>query len=636
MTAEVDGTAADDGRRGGGESELVGGGNRDGKPLLVEIGIAIALSVAGFLVSQFRRRSRRPRPCPPPLLIPSSAGAELNTSEKDTDGGEDFRILKNEEANVNGMPTTMTRLSPTSNSSGDAEGFLLPELNDSIVKDFEVSNMDLQTTLERPKVKEENDMEEEITRLREMVAFLQERERNLELQLLDYHGAKQQEAAMREFESRLKISVMESKMYSLKIESLKTENQRLESQMVDYATTKNELEAARAKVEFLKNKFESDREKEKEILASLHERIISLQHREESYVNNNTELETKLKRLEELESKVIELRTINSRLVEENSNLARRLEALQSSKPSVLESTRVEELHEVNHLRKINESLKEEIEQLKMYRCADVEELVYLKWINACLRYELRNYQPPSGKTVARDLSKGLSPKSEQMAKQFILEYANSGADERSLNLFEAASEYSSSSHTSTGEPEDTSFDTSSLTRSSNRAKFLSKLKSLVLGKTKHNSSVFAVDATTPSSVRSERKAPSSVYSSIDVRGDTYDSSPQHVEDFQEMNQLLKHNQDFSSQINSRLSLDIQTLQNLELEEEGTPHWNEKATASRDGAKSSLELYHDQNNLIAQENTYFPEKAELKKFAGALRSSRDTFRIEGGSASSRY
>lgn len=72
MTAEVDGTAADDGRRGGGESELVGGGNRDGKPLLVEIGIAIALSVAGFLVSQFRRRSRRPRPCPPPLLIPSS------------------------------------------------------------------------------------------------------------------------------------------------------------------------------------------------------------------------------------------------------------------------------------------------------------------------------------------------------------------------------------------------------------------------------------------------------------------------------------------------------------------------------------------------------------------------------------
>lgn len=81
------------------------------------------------------------------------------------------------------------------------------------------------------------------------------------------------------------------------------------------------------------------------------------------------------------------------------------------------------------------------------------------------------------------------------------------------------------------------------------------------------------------------------------------------------MNQLLKHNQKLSSRLNYRLSLDIQALRRLELEEEGTPHWNEKA-------KSSLELYHDQNNLIAQENTYFPEKAELKKFAGALRSSK--------------
>ncbi|KAG6501264.1 protein CHUP1, chloroplastic-like [Zingiber officinale] len=586
MTAEVDGTAAHDGRRGGVESELVERGKRDGKPLLVEIGIAIALSVAVFLVSQFRRRSRRPRPCPPPLPIPSSAGGELRTSEKDTDGSQDFRNLKNEEANVNGTSNTTTRLSPTSNTSSDAEGFLLPELNDSLVKDFEVSNM------EWPKVKEE------ITRLREMVAFLQERERNLEFQLLDSHGAKQQEATMRELESRLKISVMESKMYSLKIESLKTENQKVESQMVDYAIMKNELGAARAKVEFLKNKFESDREKEKEILASLHERIVSLQHREESYVNNNAELETKLKSLEELENKVIELTTINSRLVEEKSNLAKRFEAPQSSKPSVLESTKVEELHEVNQLRKINEILKEEIEQLQMDRCADVEELVYLKWINACLRYELRNYQPPAGKTVARDLSKSLSLKSEQMAKQLILEYANSGADEGSLNLFEAASEYSS--QTSTEEPEDTSFDTLSLTRSSHRAKFLSNLKNLVLGKTKHNSTDFAVDATTPSSARSERK----------------------VEDFQEMNQLLKHNQDFSSQINSRLSLDIQTLQRLELEEASTPHWNEKATLSRNEPQSSLELYHDQNNLIAQENTYFPEKAELKKFAGALRSSK--------------
>ena len=80
---------------------------------------------------------------------------------------------------------------------------------------------------------------------------------------------------------------------------------------------------------------------------------------------------------------------------------------------------------ESERLKKQNEELKNEIEQLQADRCSDVEELVYLKWINACLRYELRNHQPDLGKIMARDLSKTLSPKSEARAKQLILEYAN-------------------------------------------------------------------------------------------------------------------------------------------------------------------------------------------------------------------
>ncbi|XP_076908457.1 uncharacterized protein LOC143565351 [Bidens hawaiensis] len=80
---------------------------------------------------------------------------------------------------------------------------------------------------------------------------------------------------------------------------------------------------------------------------------------------------------------------------------------------------------ESENLKKQNEDLSKEIERLQADRCADVEELVYLRWINACLRYELRNYQPGPGKTTAKDLSKNLSPKSEHKAKQLILEYAN-------------------------------------------------------------------------------------------------------------------------------------------------------------------------------------------------------------------
>ena len=81
---------------------------------------------------------------------------------------------------------------------------------------------------------------------------------------------------------------------------------------------------------------------------------------------------------------------------------------------------------EMNKLRHTNEDLIKQVEGLQMNRFSEVEELVYLRWVNACLRFELRNYQTPSGKASARDLNRTLSPKSQERAKQLMLEYAGS------------------------------------------------------------------------------------------------------------------------------------------------------------------------------------------------------------------
>lgn len=81
---------------------------------------------------------------------------------------------------------------------------------------------------------------------------------------------------------------------------------------------------------------------------------------------------------------------------------------------------------EINKLRHANEDLNKQVEGLQMNRFSEVEELVYLRWVNACLRYELRNYQNPSNHISARDLNKTLSPKSRERAKQLMLEYAGS------------------------------------------------------------------------------------------------------------------------------------------------------------------------------------------------------------------
>ncbi len=75
-------------------------------------------------------------------------------------------------------------------------------------------------------------------------------------------------------------------------------------------------------------------------------------------------------------------------------------------------------------LLRVNEDLSRQLEGLQNDRFSEVEELIYLRWVNACLRHELRSFQSTSGKFTAADLNKNLSPKSQAMAKQLMLEYA--------------------------------------------------------------------------------------------------------------------------------------------------------------------------------------------------------------------
>lgn len=88
---------------------------------------------------------------------------------------------------------------------------------------------------------------------------------------------------------------------------------------------------------------------------------------------------------------------------------------------------------------------------------------MYLKWINACLRYELRDHQPANGKTLARDLNITISTSSKEKAKQLIHDYAcNSGPTSPDDSNWEYSSESSGDS---------------SKNSNSNRLKLFGKLK---------------------------------------------------------------------------------------------------------------------------------------------------------------
>lgn len=221
--------------------------------------------------------------------------------------------------------TTVLRLAPTKTSSGDDEC-------DHTVKDLEAKDA---SPPKKPAIEEGSATEQEIASLRSLVCSLQENERSLELQLLEYYGMQEQAAAVRDLERQLQMSSTEAKLYSLSIESLQSDNQRLEAQLADLPRVMNELESARATIRLLKKMSRSDAEHAAERTAPLHQRISQLQRQ------NNEETEGKMKRLAELEDEAAQLKLVNSSLTEQNSDLTRKLESAQASASSALEAQEV-------------------------------------------------------------------------------------------------------------------------------------------------------------------------------------------------------------------------------------------------------------------------------------------------------
>lgn len=489
---------------------MMGREKRDIRPVLVKFGVALALSLGGILYSILRNKRIRPSQ-PPPSPRSPDCGNQVNPGRPSAGSRSDTTThYKNDESYLLKINSdhSIADLSPSSRSAGDKDGYLLPEFSE-LVKEIDLAatmanlsprkDVDLPVTYaESPRGymhTEKDDYDQEVKSLRNLVKILKERERTLEIQLLEYYGLKEQETAVMELQNRLKLNNMEAKLFALKIESLQADNRRLEAQVADYAKVVSDLEVARAKIKLLKKKLRSEAEQNREQIVSLQQRVQKLQDEEQKAVVNDQETQLNLQKLKDLEVEVEELRKSNYSLRIERSEMGQRLEYLQILATSVLEDEETEKLKEESlRLREQNEELSKEIEQLRADRCADVEELVYLRWLNACLRYELRNHQPVAGKTMAKDLSKSLSPKSEEKAKQLILEYANKeGGGEKAINITEFDSDQWSSSQASylTDSPdfEDSFNDNSSTskTSSSSNNKFFGKLMKLLRGKDSHH-----------------------------------------------------------------------------------------------------------------------------------------------------
>ncbi|KAL1212417.1 Protein CHUP1 [Cardamine amara subsp. amara] len=458
---------------------------RDINLLVLQLGAALAVSFAGFLFSRFRKNTKRIGPTLPPLRPNSSDHGYRDCSNKSIDrGDEDTKV------------DTLIGFSPRKECDlKEKDVFLLPEFEeevknlDLLVYDgCETPRSDISVPLAFPS-EEEADYENEIKRLQNTVRALRERERCLEDKLLEYYSLKEQQKIAMELRSRLKLNQMETKVFNFKIKSLQAENEKLKAQCSEHSKLVLELDSVKSEVQVLKKKLNIKTQQHVAQILSLRERVAKLQEEEIKAILPDSEADKLMQRLRDLEGEINELRDSNTRLHFENSELSEKLESVQIIASSKLEdSEEIEILREDgNRLRSENEELKKEIEQLQGDRCTDLEELVYLRWINACLRYELRTYQPPAGKTVARDLSTTLSPTSEEKAKQLILEYAHSEGHEEDNTDYDqwSSSQDESSMITESMFLDDSSVDTlfATKTKMSGKKKLMHKLMKILHGK---------------------------------------------------------------------------------------------------------------------------------------------------------
>ncbi|GLT91745.1 hypothetical protein SLE2022_096180 [Rubroshorea leprosula] len=455
--------------------------------MIVRLGLLVAASIAAYTVRQL---NVKPSKSSAPVARPSENGElysehpEGENKERLTHSHDSLKEKgkdEEEEEQVKLISSIFNHADSSQTNDGDED--ILPEFEDLLSGEIEYyQGMPNNAS--------------ELEKLRHLVKELEEREVKLEGELLEYYGLKEQELDIVELQRQLKIKTVEINMLNITINSLQTERKKLQEEIAQGASVKKELEVARNKIKELQRQIQLDSNQTKAQLLFLKQQVSGLQAKEEEAIKKDAEVEKKLKAVKELEVEVMELRRKNKELQHEKRELTVKLDAAHKKISALFNMTESEMVakarEEVSNLRHTNEDLLKQVEGLQMNRFSEVEELVYLRWVNACLRYELRNYQAPPGKMSARDLSKSLSPKSQEKAKRLMLDYAGSERGQGDTDI------ESSFSHPSSPGSED--LDIASIDSSNSRPSSLSKKPSLIQklkkwGKSKDDLSVFSSPA---------------------------------------------------------------------------------------------------------------------------------------------
>lgn len=469
--------------------------------MIVRLGLLVGASIAAYTVRQINVRGSKPRnsSAKPSEYDEAIVEQDQKEQEKNLDysNSNDVSNDKEQEEEKEEVKLISGEINPPTIDAFDIGEDEFEELLSGQI-DFPVPDADKSAKAERQRAYDEEMANNavELERLRNLVKELEEREVRLEGELLEYYGLKEQESDIMELQRQLKIKTVEIDMLKVNINSLQAERKKLEEEIEIGISARKELELARKKIKELQRQIQLEANQTKGQLLLLKQQVTGLQSKEEEAYKKDSEVEKKLKAVKQLEADVGELKRKNIELLHDKRDLLIKLDAAEAKAAVLSEMTETEMVakvrEEVNELKHANEDLQKQVEGLQMNRFSEVEELVYLRWVNACLRHELRNYQTPAGKISARELNKNLSPRSQEKAKQLLLEYAGSERGQGDTDLDSNFSQPSS--------PGSEDFDNASIDSSMSKYSSLSRRPSIIQklkrwGKSKDDTSALSSPA---------------------------------------------------------------------------------------------------------------------------------------------
>lgn len=309
-------------------------------PLLFKLAIPLALSLVGVIISTLTRKPKRrmkPTEEQHQMGYPESMSQYEFEDEEDSSEERDDEVELEEE------------------EKDDEYEEETPLAVAHLLEKVDEQEISIQQCLEG------SNSEEQIQDLRCLFASLEDRESILESQFYDYCKMREQESAFQ------KLQIM---CLGLKLESLESQNQRLEGIVAEFRGATEQVDLMRAEIKLLRRKANKLNRANRECSNLIRQHAPIIQAKEEiSGTNKEFHQETK-------ESKEVADQLYKEIKAEEK--LKRRALEQQMEERVVEDATRLDNLKSFGQL-----------QQLRDQWSADMEELIYLGWINACLRREI-------------------------------------------------------------------------------------------------------------------------------------------------------------------------------------------------------------------------------------------------------